>query len=220
MNYLMDQTIMNFAGTAARSSAIATPTTGMTTYIKTTGTATIPQIEVYTGAAWQVPYGMSLVANITTSSATSVQINNCFTSAFENYRIVMAISGPSVSSTNVLALFSTGGTTDPTAANYVNVGFEQAYNNATVVAFANNGAVTYVPIGRIDSSGTGASLVADVFSPQLAQKTWYTSSYQDRLYAGKSAGANVSNNQFDGIRITANGQAFTSTIRIYGMRNS
>ena len=31
--YLMEQTVMYFAGTAARASAIPTPSTGMTTYI-------------------------------------------------------------------------------------------------------------------------------------------------------------------------------------------
>lgn len=45
--YLMDQSVMTFAGTAARASAIATATAGMTTYI--TGTK---NYEVYNGAAW------------------------------------------------------------------------------------------------------------------------------------------------------------------------
>ena len=44
--YLMDQMVMNFAGTAARASAIPTPSEGMVTHI---GGGTV---EVYDGSAW------------------------------------------------------------------------------------------------------------------------------------------------------------------------
>jgi hypothetical protein len=37
-SFLMDQTIMTFAGTAARGSAIASPTEGMVTYLADTNT--------------------------------------------------------------------------------------------------------------------------------------------------------------------------------------
>jgi hypothetical protein len=46
-NYLQDQTIMVFAGTAARSSAIATPTEGMFSLTKDND-----QVDYYNGSAW------------------------------------------------------------------------------------------------------------------------------------------------------------------------
>jgi hypothetical protein len=46
-SYLMDQAVMVFAGTAARSSAIGTPSAGMLSY-RTDGTA----YEYYNGTAW------------------------------------------------------------------------------------------------------------------------------------------------------------------------
>jgi hypothetical protein len=45
-NYLQDQMVMNFAGTAARASAIPSPTEGMVAHI---GGGTV---EVYNGSAW------------------------------------------------------------------------------------------------------------------------------------------------------------------------
>jgi hypothetical protein len=45
--YMMDQMFMVFAGTAARGSAIATPSEGMFTYLKDTDT-----IEYYDGSDW------------------------------------------------------------------------------------------------------------------------------------------------------------------------
>jgi hypothetical protein len=46
-NYLMDQMVMVFAGTAARTSAIPTPSEGMLTYRSDT-----KAIEYYSGTAW------------------------------------------------------------------------------------------------------------------------------------------------------------------------
>ena len=44
--YLMEQMIMVFAGTAARSSAIPSPSAGMVAYSTATG------VQVYNGTAW------------------------------------------------------------------------------------------------------------------------------------------------------------------------
>lgn len=45
--YLMDQAVMTFADSAARSSAIATATTGMVTFLTTDDS-----LEVYNGSGW------------------------------------------------------------------------------------------------------------------------------------------------------------------------
>jgi len=45
-NYLMDQSVMVFAGTAARSSALPSPETGMVSYSTATG------MQVYNGTSW------------------------------------------------------------------------------------------------------------------------------------------------------------------------
>lgn len=44
--YLMEQMVMNFAGTAARGSALPSPSAGMVTHI---GGGTV---QVYNGSAW------------------------------------------------------------------------------------------------------------------------------------------------------------------------
>ena len=48
VNGIMDQTIMVFGGTAARASAIPTPTEGMFTYVSDTNS-----FEFWDGSAWQ-----------------------------------------------------------------------------------------------------------------------------------------------------------------------
>ena len=45
--YLMNQSVMVFADSTARSAALTSPTEGMTTYLEDTN-----KVEVWTGAAW------------------------------------------------------------------------------------------------------------------------------------------------------------------------
>lgn len=46
--YLMDQSVMVFSGTAARASAIPSPSEGMVTYLTSDNSTT-----VWTGASWE-----------------------------------------------------------------------------------------------------------------------------------------------------------------------
>jgi hypothetical protein len=74
-DYLMDQTVMTFASSAARSSAIPTPTQGMISYQTDTDA-----IEAYDGSNWvtrvskSVPFAMAggTAAPVWTSSATAL----------------------------------------------------------------------------------------------------------------------------------------------------
>jgi len=77
--YLMDQTVMNFASSAARSSAIPTPTQGMVSYQKDTDA-----IEAYDGSNWvtrvstSVPFATSC-GGITVSYSASTAANAAVT---------------------------------------------------------------------------------------------------------------------------------------------
>jgi hypothetical protein len=52
--YLMDQSVMSFAGTAARGSAIPTPVEGMVTYLNDSNS-----VQVYDGGGWTAAGGVS-----------------------------------------------------------------------------------------------------------------------------------------------------------------
>ena len=56
--YLMDQSVMYFAGTAERGSAIPSPTAGMLTFI-----AASSAVQVYDGVEWTEVSGTSNVAD-------------------------------------------------------------------------------------------------------------------------------------------------------------
>jgi hypothetical protein len=68
--YLMDQAVMVFAGTAARASAIPSPSAGMVAY------STATQLQVYNGTAWvdaSTGYGS---ASGTAASSTAITVSS------------------------------------------------------------------------------------------------------------------------------------------------
>jgi hypothetical protein len=76
-DFLMDQTIMTFAGTAARGSAIGTATEGMYAHLNDTDTLTY-----YNGSAWvnRVPSAAILQVVSTTKTDTFSTTSSTFTS--------------------------------------------------------------------------------------------------------------------------------------------
>jgi len=112
-DFLQDQAVMVFAGTAARSSAIATPTEGMLSYQKDTDA-----IESYDGANWvtrvstSVPFAMeSLVQNITGSGSVT------FTAG--RFSVAPIITGSVTSTNNTGTSVTFGATTTSGVTAYV-----------------------------------------------------------------------------------------------------
>lgn len=88
--YLASQVVMVFASASARTSAIASPQEGMMSYLKDTNS-----VEYYSGAAWVAVGGSSSSSGLTLITSASltgsaVSVNNCFSSTYNNYKIVTA----------------------------------------------------------------------------------------------------------------------------------
>jgi hypothetical protein len=66
--YLMDQSVMVFAGTAARASAIPSPSAGMVAY------STATSLQVYNGSAWVAATTGYGVASGTAASSTAISV--------------------------------------------------------------------------------------------------------------------------------------------------
>jgi hypothetical protein len=161
MGYLQDQTIMNFAGTAARGSAIGTAVSqGMVSYLDDSDT-----IETYNGTTWLrqtaglipirptsvVPVGSGSSASsnslglVTFTSCTNVQLAGIFNSRFRHYQIV--VDGQIASNTGNGVVFARigNGTTFSTSGyqggfNAIEAGFTSTSN----VNSADSVPITYV----------------------------------------------------------------------------
>ena len=94
-NYLQDQAVMVFGGTAARSSAIGTANfeEGMLTYL-----TDVDKLQVYTGAAFADVYppaasaqGLTLISTTSFSGVSTQALTNVFSTTYQNYKIVINI---------------------------------------------------------------------------------------------------------------------------------
>jgi hypothetical protein len=95
--FLMDQAVQSFAGTAARGSAIGTAVEGMTTFRED-----IDRLESWTGSQWTSPSDLVLIKSQTIGSAVaSVTVSDAFSADYDVYQIIL--SG-GTSSTNNTAI--------------------------------------------------------------------------------------------------------------------
>jgi hypothetical protein len=161
-DFLMDQTVMNFASAAARASAIPTPTEGMTTYVQDRN-----QIETFDGAEYRGMSGLQLVKKQAIGTAVaSVTVTDAFSATYENYKII--ING-GLSSAQILLYLSLGAT---------NTGY---YSARTTVTWAsttvsgqntsNGSAFLYAGNGGAD----GLFMDADIYNPFTSKKVIYKS---------------------------------------------
>jgi hypothetical protein len=214
--YLMEQSVMYFAGTAARSSAIPTPSTGMTSYIGVTGTATIPQIETYTGSAWQTPYGLTQVANVSFSAVSSIAIDNIFTSSYTNYEILINLTGTATAN-HTLNMRASGATNS--TSNYSYGSYVVIYGSNTVTgAQAVN--ITTWSEGSRANAGDASATQWKVYNPQLAAKTFVQANTTDGSITRNVGMIFNATTQFDGFILQPTSGTITGNIRVYGLRNS
>jgi hypothetical protein len=223
--YLMDQTIMRFASTAARDAAFGgagepTLAEGMTCYLDDTN-----EIQSYNGSAWVGVASSSTVANVSnglvyiasSSISNAFNIAGCFSSAYTNYRIVFNIDTHTGAAANVVAYPLLGTTPNTTAANYIVNGQEQPFASPWgVVLFGKNGSGAGWEIGRVQGDGSSATFIADIFNPFATVRTFFKSEYTDGGYSGRTAGYVTVTTSYDGIRFT--GPTMTGTVIVYGYR--
>jgi len=151
--YLMNQSVMTFAGTAARSSAIGTAVEGMLIYLEDTNT-----YQTYNGASWQNVYNSSGTTVTTAYTATPANAGGFIYSTSSS---AITVTIPDVlqvgdridiirdGAGTVTIAAGTGVTSwagAGTAGTAVTFKIDQQYNAATVIEVA---AQTYRVIGKI-----------------------------------------------------------------------
>jgi hypothetical protein len=211
-SFLMDQTVMSFAGTAARGSAIGTATEGMYTHLEDTD-----ELQFWNGSAWVSPFGLTKVATVSFTAATVVSLNNVFTSLYKNYLLVTSLSVTNATAAVIALSMTNGGTPHPTAADYKSVGIEQVYATAsTVTGQGNNGAANSWQVGRSGSIDV-STFFCYLYDPQKSQRTSFKSFYSDETTSGMQGGFLNVTTAFDGCRISlASGDGI---VTVYGLRD-
>ncbi len=217
-----------YADVAARTTAVPSPAEGQLSYLND-----INQFQGYAGSSWRplgglVPMvpptvsvsGGTAAANslgvITFSGASSISLNNVFTSAYANYRVL--ISGGLFTSSNnseIWMRFRAAGT--DASSFYFDQGIIQLGVNAPAASYASNS--NRIGIGNL-STNNYASFSMDVFSPALsAFETMTTfSGYGfsgSTFHITKSSLHDVAAS-YDGLTLGVSAGTFTGTVQVLG----
>ena len=161
---------------------------------------------------------VSSAGAVTFSGASSVSINGCFTSNYDNYRVVLN-NGTNSNTANITFRFRT--TSDDSTSNYY-MQRNIVNQSGTASASSDNGTTSYT----LSSNTSGASLVAhsmDIISPYLSNNTFiYGSGFSDvgGSYGTRFYGAQFNaSTSFTGFSLINSSGNFSGTLRIYGYRN-
>lgn len=153
---------------------------------------------------------------VTFSGASSVSLNGCFTSTYDNYRIVINVTSASGTGDRIRFQLRASGTN--TATNYASNGFYWQLNGGASGLEGNQSA--YIVMGY--SSGTNwTHNVSDIISPFLSAPTATMGlTVRGDAYAVTSAGLQSDSTSFDGFTISPlNAVNITGTIRVYGYKD-
>jgi len=208
-----------FANTTDRDAAFGgtgekTLAEGQLCYVENlTGVA---QIQYYDGSTWTSlsSGGLVLISNTAHSAASSVSVDNVFSSTYTNYRIIWQ-SSFSTSLTPTMR-FRAGGTA--TTSSYA---FQFVIGSSTTVT-ANRG-TAQANLDIFGGASAGPLLaIYDIYGLNLAANT-AGSGTVNMLYGGNLVHHNYSiaqqgTTQFDGVEINASTGNMTGNLWIYGYR--
>ena len=175
-------------------------------------------------SAYQQGAGLTLITSSTFSAASSVSVDNCFTSTYDNYRVTLKVTAATGSDVEMSMRFRSLGANISTA-NY-RYAFLQGRASDGNTSTAWSSGVAQFHVGKTPTSGGDPRLNVsmDVFSPAAAVSTGITTTLFKMLNGSEffgSAGGGVfdATTTFDGISFYPASGTFTGTLRVYGYTN-
>jgi hypothetical protein len=215
-NYLMDQSVMVFGGSAARSSAIGTANfeEGMVSYLTDTD-----KVEAYNGTNWvsvapTTSQGLTLINTTSFSGVASQSISDVFSATYTNYKILFY--GNASGFTGLTLRYRVSGS-DATGANYtrVRIYISDSFNPTK----EKEQAQTSHNLGPLWAGHT--SLTMDVFNPFATQRTQFQSinwTWNDNSTWDQTTQSGIFDNatSYTGFTIYPVSGTMTGTVSVYG----
>ena len=209
-------TLASYADSAARTSAIPSPTEADLSYLQDTNS-----VEVYDGSAWAAVGGGSLVfiTSTSVSAASTVSIDGCFTADYDNYLVVMKGTATASATHELRLRFRAGGSTET----------GNVYDNS-ILYLSVGGSASGVRFNSSISTFSSVSTLyptdgyAYIFRPFVSGATTGIIG-QGAGTTGDSVHQNgnstTSTTQYDGVNFFhATGGTFSADFYVYGMATS
>jgi len=215
-NYLMDQSVMVFGGSAARSSAIGTANfeEGMVSYLTDTD-----KVEAYNGTDWvsvapTTSQGLTLINTTSFSAVSSVSApTGTFSALYRNYKVILDFTTASPTP-NIQLRFRVGGVDNSTASSY---NMQPLYGSGSSVVTANEVGAQAI-IGNASSSTSLSTITMEIFAPFIANTTNFVSfpMQSGGNLAMIRTGFHNQSTSYDSISIIPTSSTITGQMYIYG----
>jgi hypothetical protein len=204
------------AGTTAITLPATSGTVALTASPTFTGTVELPSTTTLGGSTLNLP-GLVKITDSTFSAQSTVSINNCFTSTYLNYRIVVETVLAS-GSQNIRFRMRVSGSDNSTANAYASQRLTaDGFNNVSSERFVDS----YGVLSATTTTATHLAVV-DFTRPATANATGFVSLGNDPQTGGRVsiyAGTHNQTVAYDGITIYPASSTITGSIKIYGYRD-
>ena len=153
------------------------------------------------------------------TAATEVDVNGCFTSAYDHYQVIWDIRSSSASDQLNMRLRASGSNA---ATGYYCSLVYAPFNANSVAGEGTNIGTTIMWAGYLQTA-VGNSGIMNVRRPAVAATTMWSmqgGNYAPAGYPGLSGGYHTTASAYDGFALIPAAGNITGNVRVYGMRNS
>ncbi len=164
--------------------------------------------------------GLTFIASSTVTAASTLSMNNVFTSTYAHYMLVGTFTGSSGLNDTLFRLRASG--TDLTGNNY---SYALLYNSLSTIGSTGGAGSDTSSKFTFNGSSFDCTFQSTIFNPQLSRATsWHT--FSNRVVGSSSPertdifGGTSLTNSYDGFTLYPSTGTFTGTIRLYGIANS
>jgi len=148
------------------------------------------------------------------SGVTSATVSNCFSSTYDDYRVIIKNLNSSASDAIAVQIGTISGASYLGNWNYI-------LFNSTTPTYNAQSATTNAIVSLTDSSGPYTSSICDITNPNLALFKFITGMYQGRGYSGSySAQVHSATAQTSLKLLSLAGTITGGTITVYGYRKA
>jgi hypothetical protein len=195
------------------------PVTGLTSLNTTVSDTELGYLDGVTSAIQtqiNTAGGLVKITDQSFSAVSSVSVNNCFSSTYENYRVVISNIISASGQPDVYLRLRVSGSDNSTAGNYRYGRFYyQIYGT-------NSGSNTNVSDSffqvAVADTDTAGNVVLDIFQPFATARTSLTLLLTGQWFQGHGGQMTV-NTSYTGFTFFTSALNISGTIRVYGYRN-
>jgi hypothetical protein len=218
--YTTTQADNRFLTQSSASSTYLTQSSASTTYAPVAAgglVQIVPTSIATTGGS--ATSSISSTGAVSFASASAISLNGCFSSSYDNYRLMISLSAASADTYLYARLRASG--SDITTSNYNSSVIQAAFGSTTLGNDAGGTSQSaWNRFGWLQSGTLALEVPTDIGSPNLSRYTSFSNFNSRSGYGHQTAGGTFNATTVaDGITIYPLSGTISGTIRVYGYRN-